>query len=79
MSRDLSTDISTSCVRPFDAQQPGSQGLAAGQCFPLLDEHEYSVMNPEFQNEFFEELRWEGSVADRAGLDMIMNIGFDEY
>ena len=79
MSMDLSTGMGTVPAHPFDVQQLGFLGSTADQSFPMLNEYEHSAINPEFQNEFFKELRWGGSVADGAGLDIIMNVGFDEY
>lgn len=79
MSMDVSTEMSTAWPQHFDVQQLGIPGSSTDQSFPMLNAYEQSVINPEFQNEFLEELRWGGSVTDGAGLEMIMNIGFDEY
>lgn len=71
--------MSTVRVRTLDIQQLGAQGSTTDQYFPILDEYEHSVLNLEFQNEFFEELKWGDSVADTARLDMIMNVRFGEH
>ena len=78
VSMDLSTGISTGGAHPCDAQQLGSPVSTADRLFPIINEYEHCVINPEFQSEFFEGLRG-GSAAEGAGLDMIMNVGFDEY
>lgn len=85
MSMNVSSQASNVWAAPFDVSEP-TLGLSAphtAQSLPtsMLNEYEPSIVNAQFQNEFFEELRWDGSssVTHGASLDMIINVGFDEY
>jgi hypothetical protein len=76
---DCSTEMGTGWAQPCDVQQLGSRGTTTDWSFPMLNQGEHSVINPDLQSEFFEGLEWGESAADGAGLDMIMNVEFGKF